>query len=261
MPPTDAISLDAVHRLPPMLFGRIRWVKGRGAPLGEPASAFTILVEEHTASEFRAGPGGVFEVIPGTGIWKTIAESAPCRSLPDEGDRHVIGFDVPDVHLNSFPDGGYRVTPTLTGKWSKSLVQVRIGYHQPWILSADVSYTPHYYLERFQHVSTFALIKVLQRRVNIPVAAFCDRQLDPVLPTDTRGKIDPDPVVALHRLRHEVDPVVLIIIYPILLRRLRMGHQQLHESVAAIDEFENRLPTHMFYNERHAQRRCQRPTH
>ena len=127
MQPTDALSQDAVHRLPPMLFGRIRWAKGLGAPVGDPCSGFTILVEEHTVSQFRNGPGGVPEVIPGTGIWKTIAASAPCRTLPDEGDRYVVGFDVPDVHLNAFPDGQYRVTPTVTGKWTTSPLQVRLG--------------------------------------------------------------------------------------------------------------------------------------
>jgi hypothetical protein len=121
------LTQDEVHRLPPMLFGRIRWARGLGAPVGQPCSGFTIVVEEHTASQFRIGPGGVIEVIPGTGIWKTTTGSAPCRTLPDEGDKHVVGFDVPDVHLNAFPDGTYRVTPTVTGKWTTSSIQVKLG--------------------------------------------------------------------------------------------------------------------------------------
>jgi hypothetical protein len=129
VPPTDVLPEDEVRRLPPMLFGRIRWAKGLRSPIGEVSSGFAIRVEEHTVSQFQIGTGGI-ETKLGTGIWKTITESAPCRSLPDEGDRHVVGFDVPDVHLTAFPDGMYRVTPTLTGKWSKSLVQVRLGFRR-----------------------------------------------------------------------------------------------------------------------------------
>jgi hypothetical protein len=125
--PTEAMSQDEIQRLPPMLFGRIRWAKGLGAPVGGPGSGFTILVEEHTVSQYQIGPGGVIEVKPGTGVWKTTTTSAPCRALPDEGDMHVVGFDVPDPHLNGFPDGKYRVTPTLTGKWTTSSVQVWLG--------------------------------------------------------------------------------------------------------------------------------------
>lgn len=84
-------------------------------------------MEEHTASQFRIGPGGAIEVIPGTGLWKTTAQSAPCPPLPDEGDMHVVGFDVPDVHPSAFPDGKYRVTPTVTGKWTTSSLQVKLG--------------------------------------------------------------------------------------------------------------------------------------
>ena len=46
----------------------LRWAKGLGAPVGDPCSGFTILVEEHTATQFRFGPGGVIEVIPGTSV-------------------------------------------------------------------------------------------------------------------------------------------------------------------------------------------------
>jgi hypothetical protein len=140
VPPTDALPLEEIRRLPPMLFGRIRWAKSLGAPIGDPCRGFSILVEEHTVSQFRVGPGGI-EVIPGTGIWKMVTASAPCRSLPDEGDRYVIGFDVPDVHLNAFPDGKYRITPTVTGKWSRSPIQVLLGYKRIEPRSVYVSLT------------------------------------------------------------------------------------------------------------------------
>ena len=141
MPPSDVLSQDEVRRLPPMLFGRIRWPKGFGAPAGAPCTGFRILVEEHTASQFRAGPGGQPEVIPGTGIWRTVTESAPCRSLPDEGDWNVLGFDVPDVHLNKFPDGGYRIKPTLTGNWSEPSIQIVLGFRRIEPLSHQLSLT------------------------------------------------------------------------------------------------------------------------
>lgn len=125
----DATRLDdEVYRLGPMLFGRIRWAKGLGSPVGS-SSGFTVLAEEHTASQFRVGTGGI-EVIPGTGIWKTIDESLPCRRLPDEGDQHVVGFTVPGVHLTAFPDGAYRVTPSLSGKWSRPWLQRRLGFRR-----------------------------------------------------------------------------------------------------------------------------------
>jgi len=128
VPPFDPMSDAEVFGLPPMLYGRIRWAKGLGTPVGEPSSGFAVLAEEHTVSQFREGVGGI-EVIPGTGIWKTLA-TVPCRDLPDEGDMHVVGFEVPDVHLNAFPDGAYRLTPTMTGKWSGSPLQAMMGFRR-----------------------------------------------------------------------------------------------------------------------------------
>ena len=136
----DAMLYDEVHRLGPMLFGRIRWAKGLGSPVGEPSSGFTVHAEERTASQFREGSGGI-EVIPGTGVWRTIADALPCQHLPDEGDLHVVGFTVPDVHLNGFPDGAYRVTPTLSGKWSRPALQLRIGFRRVEPRSYAVSLT------------------------------------------------------------------------------------------------------------------------
>ena len=43
---------------------------------------------------------------------------------------HVVAFRVPDVHLNAFPDGKYRIRAGLTGNWADPLVQVRIGYRR-----------------------------------------------------------------------------------------------------------------------------------
>ncbi len=123
---STVLSDDAVLRLPPMLFGRIRWNKSLGGPVGDLSTGFRVLAEEHTVSQFRMGPGGP-EVIPGTGVWKP-AVSVPCWAAPDENDRHVVAFNVPNVHLNGFPDGKYRVTAELTGNWGESRLQVMLGF-------------------------------------------------------------------------------------------------------------------------------------
>src|SRR6266566_1095319 len=102
MPISEILSDEAVLRLPPMLFGKIRWSKGLGGPTGNPCSGFTIFVEEHTVSQFRMGADGP-EVIPGTGIWRVAIDSAPCWTAPDEDDMRVVRFNVPDAHLNGFP--------------------------------------------------------------------------------------------------------------------------------------------------------------
>jgi hypothetical protein len=127
MPKTKILTNAEVLRLPPMLFGSIRWNKGLGSPVGSPCSGFKVVVDEHTVSRFRIGPAGP-EVIPGTGIWKNVEQSAPCSAAPDEGDMHVVTFSVPDVHLNGFPDGKYRVSVELTGNWSESRLQTMLGY-------------------------------------------------------------------------------------------------------------------------------------
>lgn len=129
MPPFKKLSVEAVLKLPPKLFGVIRWKKSIGSPSGDPSSGFRILVEERTPSEFRDIGGGVVEKIPGT--WHLITDSAPCYSAPDEGDSHVVHFSVPDVHLNRL-DGTYRIAPQLTGNWdSRDLVFLdRLGFQQ-----------------------------------------------------------------------------------------------------------------------------------
>ena len=130
MPPkSKVLTQKEVLALPPMLFGHIRWQKGLGAPIGDPATGFRVLCQEHTASQFRIGPGQRPEVIPGTGIWKT-AVTVPCVAAPDQGDQHVVRFTVPDVHLTMFPDGKYRVAAELTGNWSASPIQKLLGFRR-----------------------------------------------------------------------------------------------------------------------------------
>ncbi|HJU60683.1 MAG TPA: hypothetical protein VJ864_01455, partial [Candidatus Binatia bacterium] len=86
---------------------------------GDLCSGFNIRVEEHTATQFRIGAGGNYEPIPGTGIWKDVVDALSCRELADEGDYHKLSFQVWGLHLNAFPDGRYRITPTLKGIWSR----------------------------------------------------------------------------------------------------------------------------------------------
>jgi len=125
----DAVSIEDLVALPPMIFGIIRWKKYIGRPMGDLCSGFNIRVEEHTATQFRAVGGGKYEPIPGTGIWKDVMDAVSCRELADEGDYHKLSFQVWGVHLNAFPDGRYRITPTLKGTWSRpNPVAVLFGY-------------------------------------------------------------------------------------------------------------------------------------
>jgi hypothetical protein len=128
MPVSDVLTNHEILRLAPMLFGRIRWHRSFGGPVGDVCSGFAITAEEHTASQFRIGPSGP-EVIPGTGIW-TEPRSVPCYPAPDEGDLRVVRFSVPDVHLNAFPDGKYRVRARLTGNWAEPPIQMVLGFRR-----------------------------------------------------------------------------------------------------------------------------------
>ena len=125
----DTVSIDELVALPPTIFGVIRWKKYIGRPAGHLCSGFDIRVEEHTATQFRAVGGGKYEPIPGTGIWKDVNDSLVCQELPDEGDDHKLGFQIRgrDIHLNAFPDGQYRITPTLTGLWTRATPVVFLG--------------------------------------------------------------------------------------------------------------------------------------
>ena len=131
----------------PMIVGRIRWAKAMGEPARGTADAFRVLLEEHTPTQFRVGPGGI-EAIPGTGVWKTLDDDVRCRSYPDDGDRHVAGFTVHAPHLNVLPDGAYRLTPRLAGKWHQAPVQIVIGYKRIEPSSWSVTLLPG------QHVQT-----------------------------------------------------------------------------------------------------------
>ena len=118
----DTASIDELVALPPTIFGVIRWNRYIGRPAGDLCSGFNIRVEEHTATQFRAVGGGKYEPIPGTGIWKDVVVTLFCRELPDEGDYYKLCFQIwgPGIHLNAFPDGQYRTTPTLKGLWRRA---------------------------------------------------------------------------------------------------------------------------------------------
>jgi hypothetical protein len=125
----DAVSIDELVALPPTIFGIIRWKKYIGRPTGDLCSGFNIRVEEHTATQFRAVGGGKYEPIPGTGIWKDVVDALSCRELADEGDYHKLSFQIwgRGIHLNAFPDGQYRITPTVKGMWSRPNPVVLFG--------------------------------------------------------------------------------------------------------------------------------------
>jgi hypothetical protein len=110
MSPSRVLTKAEAVRLPPMLFGRIRWLKSLGAPVGDPASGFKVQAEEHTPSQLVATANGEIDIIPGT--WRP-AVLASCKSAPDAEEWHVV-FNVPDVHLTGWPDGAYRVEAQLT---------------------------------------------------------------------------------------------------------------------------------------------------
>lgn len=137
----DTVSIDEFVALPPTIFGVIRWKKYIGRPAGDLCSGFNIRVEEHTATQFRAVGGGKYEPIPGTGIWKDVEDSLICRELPDEDGDHKIGFQVwgRDIHLNAFPDGQYRITPTVIGAWSRATPVLLFGSRNIEPQSASVA--------------------------------------------------------------------------------------------------------------------------
>ena len=138
----DTVSIDDLVALPPTIFGTIRWKKYIGRPLGDVCSGFNIRVEEHTATQFRAVGGGKYEPIPGTGIWKDVVDVVSCRELEDEGDYHKLSFQIwgRGIHLNAFPDGQYRITPTLRSMWSRAnpVAVVFLGYRTIEPKSASV---------------------------------------------------------------------------------------------------------------------------
>ena len=128
MKTVQRISIEEFLRLPPTIFGTIRWNSGIGMPAGDLCSGFEILVEEHTPTEYRAIGGGKYEPIPGTGIFKVVKEALSCRALAAQGDQQAISFHIIGLHLNVL-DGYYRITPKLRGNWQRSnLAFVLLGY-------------------------------------------------------------------------------------------------------------------------------------
>ena len=113
------LAFDEVIKLPPMIYGTIRWKKNIGRPTDNLCSGFAIKVEERTPLEFRDIGGGHYEVVPGTGVWKLVTESAPCSPEPEAGEDYIIRFTVPGAHVNGFPGGTYRITPALTPRWNQ----------------------------------------------------------------------------------------------------------------------------------------------
>jgi hypothetical protein len=58
----------------------------------------------------------------------------------DEGDYHRLIFQIwgRGIHLNAFPDGQYRITPTLKVTWAPGGVVVLFGYRTIEPKSASV---------------------------------------------------------------------------------------------------------------------------
>jgi hypothetical protein len=134
----NPLSLEQLLALPPLIFGTIRWKSSIGVPSGDLCSGFSILVEEHTATQFRDAGGGHYEPIPGTGIWKVVSDSLACYVLSTEGDNRAVGFRVTGLHLNVFPDGRYRITPRLKSNWRPSGLLAALSYRTIEPISASV---------------------------------------------------------------------------------------------------------------------------
>ncbi|MGK9264497.1 hypothetical protein KXS15_26650 [Sinorhizobium meliloti] len=111
----DTVSLKQIRALPPSIFGTIRWKTSVGQPTGDWRSGFRILCEEHTPTTFVDVGGGHY--VPRPGVWKVITDSPPCRVLTTEGGYHAISFNLTGLHLSAFPDGCYRISPSLKGAW------------------------------------------------------------------------------------------------------------------------------------------------
>jgi hypothetical protein len=167
MPGSRILSEEEVFRLPPMLFGAIRWSRDLGVPAGDPAAAFTFLVEEHTVTQFEDN-GGSIQPIPGTGIWLPPV-TAESWTAPDEGDLHVVRFNYPDAHLNGFPDGKYRVSVHLTGAWPETLLERLSGRRviEPLAWSVSLSKAQHIVSVDFQLIEESWLISIITRQAGI----------------------------------------------------------------------------------------------
>ncbi|OAI42091.1 hypothetical protein AYO38_11695 [bacterium SCGC AG-212-C10] len=150
MPGHELLTEADINRLPPMLFGVIRWKKSIGRPTGAIASGFTVKIEERTPSQWYMGPDGLPDVTPGH--WKTVTESASCTQAPDQGDQYVVTFVEADVHRTVL-DGQYRVT--LAGRWGPGgLPQIIRGYRAVQPLSWRLAIKEHGF-----HVVEFEVVR------------------------------------------------------------------------------------------------------
>ncbi len=113
-----SLSIEQVLRLRPSIVIIIRWNSSVGQPRGDWCSGFQILVEERTPTTFVDKGGGLYEPRPGR--WKLVTDSPACRPHSAEGEGPGVTAHAAGLHLNMFPDGCYRITPTLRGAWSPS---------------------------------------------------------------------------------------------------------------------------------------------
>jgi hypothetical protein len=120
--PLPKLTIEQLVRLQPTIVGIIRWKHFVGEPAGDPCAAFDILVEEHTATQYRDAGGGHIVPEPGTGIFKVVSPAISFRALSKEGENRAISFQVSGLHHTMPFDGYYRVTPTLKGNWHPSSI-------------------------------------------------------------------------------------------------------------------------------------------
>lgn len=147
----DSLSVEQLVGIPPLIFGSIQWKSSVGAPEGDLCSGFNILVEEHTATQFRDAGGGNIEPIPGTGIWKVVSSDfLSCHAMPNSGNSRAVNFHVTGLHLNAFPDGLYRITPTLRGKWRPPNFMASLGYRTVEPISISVALKESAHIQRVE---------------------------------------------------------------------------------------------------------------
>lgn len=124
----EQVPIGDIVRLPPMILGTIRWKSGIGRPEGGPCQGFDFLVEERTPTQFRVGPGGIIEPIPGSSKWIVLPDAVTCNPSAEENGVQAVSFWVRGLHLNLLPNGAYRITPTLKGNWRPSGIFAPLGY-------------------------------------------------------------------------------------------------------------------------------------
>lgn len=114
----ERLSAEALDkRLPPMLFGWIRWDRGLGRPKGTAGDGFHVTIRERLATTYVDRGHGIYDPTPGG--WAGPDVTVPCFDVPDEEQMHVVGFRAPDVHLTAALDGYYHVRVSLTDSWRR----------------------------------------------------------------------------------------------------------------------------------------------